>query len=313
MAESPEHQFLSESFLQVLDRFSALDLYGYREAERRRFDFAATIDRDWSRPLAGQTLWSHSRGLDKDIRILLSDQESEIKAFVARDNIRNRSRFAEAVQDFKAAGLGDDLFKLRPIWVPDRFDADDAEQRKTMRSVLEEEIVQDILFNVVFGRLTARDVELFLSSTGRIGLCLAVLVFTAEHTIGNIALPSTALGSSGSPIRERLLILHGAGFIAGPTGKPGYSVINSVTQKGRVFLDLLTQLKKELSQAALSPELSFVLEKVGCSPVRPQAGIGVPIGEEPNFLRLCQQMSAAESEFDIDLAEIRFSGFEGSN
>src|SRR3712207_2576857 len=136
MAESPEHRFLSESFLEILQEFSVLDLYGYREADRKRFDFAATVNRDWTRPLAGQTLWSHGDGVDKDIRMLLSDTESEIKAYVARHNVRNRAKFNEAIEDYKHTSLGRELFKLRTIWVPDGFDADDESARETMRASL---------------------------------------------------------------------------------------------------------------------------------------------------------------------------------
>ncbi len=62
MAESPEHEFLSTAFLDTLSEFANSRLYTYREASRRKFDFACDLIRDWTRPLVGQTLWKHTEG-----------------------------------------------------------------------------------------------------------------------------------------------------------------------------------------------------------------------------------------------------------
>ncbi len=128
-----------------------------------------------------------------------------------------------------------------------------------MAAFLRSAVVEDILFNVVFGRLTARDVQVFLSATGTVGLQLALLAFVAEHTMANIARPREALGISAGPIRERLLILQAAGFVGPPDGRPGFALINEVTPRGRVFLDLLRRLEVEAAKGAVSPELAYVL------------------------------------------------------
>ncbi|PXX53414.1 hypothetical protein DFR70_12725 [Nocardia tenerifensis] len=83
MTESVEHKFLSECVAQALSEMAKTRLYAYVEAERRKCDFACELDRDWSRPLVGQTLWSHIEGVDKDIRTILLNSEAEICVYVA--------------------------------------------------------------------------------------------------------------------------------------------------------------------------------------------------------------------------------------
>ncbi|MFI6213987.1 hypothetical protein ACIBCD_18510 [Nocardia brasiliensis] len=50
MADSVEHQFLSQRVVDVLSDLAKSRLYSYTEAERRKFDFACELQRDWSRP-----------------------------------------------------------------------------------------------------------------------------------------------------------------------------------------------------------------------------------------------------------------------
>lgn len=288
-----------------MEEFSALDLYGCAEADRRRFDFAVTLTRDWSRPLAGQTLWNHSAGVDKDIRMLMTDRESEIKAYVIRDNVKNHALLAEVIQDFKRTELGRDLFKLKTLWVPDGFDADDELQRATMRDVLRSSVVEDILFNVVFGRLSAQDVAVFLSASGTVGLTFALFLYIArEGMIGNIAEPKSALGVSAGPIRERLLVLQAAGFVGAPNGRPGVSLINELTAKGRVFLDVVARLSTELRSVSISEEFHYILEKLGCAPPSAAMPVETPLYLVPSFNRLTAQMQAVRLGWGLDPEQI---------
>src|SRR4051812_43655330 len=101
MAEAPEHQFLSSKFIEVLDAFSALELYGCTEADRRRFDFACVLHRDWNRPLVGQTLWKHTAGVDKDIRMMLTDTEADLWCYVLRDTVQHRALLHEVMNDYR--------------------------------------------------------------------------------------------------------------------------------------------------------------------------------------------------------------------
>jgi hypothetical protein len=91
MAEAPEHVFLSNKFLEVLQRFSKSELYSYTEAERKKFDFACNLTRDWNRLVVGQTLWKHTEGVDKDIRTMLTDSNADIWTYIVRHNVKNRA------------------------------------------------------------------------------------------------------------------------------------------------------------------------------------------------------------------------------
>jgi hypothetical protein len=124
MVESPEHKFLSETVLAILQEISTSRLYAYREADRRRFDFACDLATSWKRVVAGQTIWKHAEGIDKDIRILLADNESNVLVYVARSTVKNKSTLGEVISDFKRTSLGDRIPRLRVFWVPPEFDAD---------------------------------------------------------------------------------------------------------------------------------------------------------------------------------------------
>ena len=260
MAESPEHEFLKHSTRQILEDFSRLKIYGFTETERRKFDVSCLIERDWSRPLVGQVLWKHLEGVDKDVRILLADTDSEIKLLVARDSIKIRQRFEEVVSDFRRSGRFPDLFRLRSIWVPYDFDADDERQREMIGELVRAAIVQDILFNVVFGNLSEENVRFFLYTSGIPGLNLAILYIIATEGFFNISWLSKRLDVSTGPVREKLLLLHGAGFITTPPGSLAYRT----TLRGRVFLDILMRLVFELTKASLSEEMKYILTKLGC-------------------------------------------------
>lgn len=43
MAESVEHLFLKNQFIEILKDFSNLKLYGFKETERKKFDFACLL------------------------------------------------------------------------------------------------------------------------------------------------------------------------------------------------------------------------------------------------------------------------------
>jgi hypothetical protein len=163
MAEAPEHIFLSNKFLEVLQRFSKLELYSYTEAERKKFDFACNLFRDWNRLVVGQTLWRHTEGIDKDIRIMLTDSNADIWAYIVRDNMKNKATIQEVINDYRKTGYSDKLFKLKLFFIPEDFDADSEEARKIVGDALEEQVIDDLLFNVVFEKLSAQDIDFLLN------------------------------------------------------------------------------------------------------------------------------------------------------
>jgi hypothetical protein len=178
--------------------------------------------------------------------------------------LENHQLFEEAVGDFRRSAHGRELFKLKTIWLPGNFDADKEDHRVLMRTVIRDRIVNDILINVVFGNLSEEHIRFFLGSSGVPGLNLAILSVIANEGFVNIAALTKRLDISAGPIREKLPLIAGAGFIASPIGALRYEV----TLRGRVFLELLRRLFEELETDAMSEELIFVLERVGC-PVMP--------------------------------------------
>ncbi len=258
VAESAEHQFLSQCVTALLDQLSRTGLYAYVEAERRKFDFACELKRDWSRPLVGQTLWNHTSGVDKDLRTMLLDADAEICTYVARDTVRARRLLSEVIKDFRSAGTLIAPHRLRVFWVPHDFDADDESQRDLVTGLLREGVSRDILMNVVFGNLTAEDVRFFIRTTGSPGLHLALLhmMSTSQEQYLRIKDLADSLGASPGAIRERLLRLVGCGFIA---QSGGGATPAGATVRGRVFLDLCGELQYEVAAGQLSPETLQIL------------------------------------------------------
>lgn len=260
MSESPEHNFLKTEFLSVLNRFSALELYGYNETSRRLFDLSCTLKRDWHRPLIGQVLWGHEEGIEKDLRSLLHDDEADIKAYIARSSIKNRQAVDEILSSYRKHGDSAELFRLKVFWAPPDFDADEERQRKFVANWLTGEVISDILFNVAFGRISARAVDFFLDSSGAFGLNLAVLHRISTEGFLNIAQLAKRLSISPTSVREKLLLLKGASFISNERDEAYWRV----TESGRVFLDILARLAKEHAIGNYSDELMYVLGKLGC-------------------------------------------------
>lgn len=263
MAESAEHQFLSECVTGVLSQLSRTNLYAYVEAERRKFDFACELVRDWSRPLVGQTLWRHTAGVDKDLRTMLLDPDAEICAYVARDTVKARRLLSEVMKDFRSSGAPVAPHRLRVFWVPQDFDADDETQRQLVTELLGESVGRDILMNVVFGNLSAEDVRFFVRTSGLAGLHLALLYVISTTREPSLGTPhwrtrdlATQLGVSPGAVRERLLRLLGCGFLA---QFGGGATLTRTTLKGRVFLDLCGELHRQTSAGRMSAEMRQIL------------------------------------------------------
>jgi DNA-binding Lrp family transcriptional regulator len=260
MPESPEHSFLSQVFLQVLDEFSRLELYGYRETERRRFDFSCTLRRDWDRVLVGQTLWAHEKGIDKDLRTLLTQTDVHISAYVVKDTIKSRAAIDEVATDFKHSSHGEGLFKLKLFYVPADFDADDKGARAVVANLMKARVTKDILFNVVFGRLSGHDIRHMLDLPKRYSaLWLGVLYLVATKGPLDVSGLARRLQVSSATIQSRIALLEAAGFIwhLGP-----YLSVYLSTAKGRVFLDLLGRIWSEAACGVFSTELRYILAEL---------------------------------------------------
>lgn len=303
MPESAEHLFLKENFLKILNDFSHLDIYGYTETERKKFDLSCLLERDLSRILVGQTLWNHARGIEKDIRTLLLDEESEIKVYLAKNDIKHYVLFDEIINDYKKSDVGKQLFKLKTIWLPEKFDADNLEHQQSMCSLLKNAIVDDILFNIVFGHLAAIDVNIFLDVSGIPGLNLNILYEIGTNGFINYPdlLKRLDMRSTG-PIREKIIMLRSIGFLDRPRGASMYKI----SQKGKVFLDIVRRLDKELKTGdTVSEELGFILDKLGCSFV---TGIEIDddinIFSNNNYINLVRTVRNAKKNCKMDFENL---------
>jgi DNA-binding Lrp family transcriptional regulator len=243
---------------------------------------------------------------------MLLDPAAEICAYVAKDTVKGRRLVSEAMKDYRSGASDVAPHRLRIFWVPNDFDADDESQRQFVAELLRDAANRDILMNVVFGNLTAGDVRAFVRTSGHPGLHLAVLYLISvsqDSRIGTVDLANLLQVSSGA-VRERLLRLAGCGFLR---QFGGVVTPTEVTLKGRVFLDLCGQLKKQVSKQ-VSTEMLQILRlldmRYAPSAVRVSAeslqSAGPLLTEVPEMVtgRLLATIGAAVDRWGIDFDEI---------
>jgi hypothetical protein len=242
MAESPEHNFLSKTALTIMESAARSRLFGYTEGQRKRFDFSCDLKKDWSKVVAGQTLWKHGGdGIDKDLRTLLHEQDIAAAVYIARHESSNRARLAEVTQDY-AKTMRDSLSRLRVFWVPADFDADDESSRNAIREQLKEEITKDLLLHVALGGLTSEDVTRFASSR-RPSVPLKILSHVKKHGYRSNRHTAKALDIDLNALRletERLFVI---GFLESPSLQGGEY---RVTDSGHAMLDICSRLRAYL-------------------------------------------------------------------
>lgn len=266
MSESLEHKWLSNTFLEIIESFSHLDLYTYSETERRKLDFSCMLKRDLEKALVGQTLWKHDSGIDKDLRTLITASDSDIWAYIARDNSRNRAQFYEIIQDFRESKYKDDLFRLKIFWIQENFEAGNIESEKVVKFFLREQIVNDILLNIVFGKIHPEDIRFFLEYTGLPGLHFAILAEIARNGYRGDSDLGRRIGIPKSTLRPYYLKILGSGFIYEPDDYQKAGARALVSLKGRVFLKLAERISEEHLRANISSELAFIIQKLGLEP-----------------------------------------------
>jgi hypothetical protein len=253
MAESPEHGYISNAFLSALESLARSRLYGYTEANRKMFDLACGLERDWKRLLVGQTLWKHSEGISKDLLYLLTEDSASAVVYLARHTSRNQRDTYQLLDRMRRSELASRLHRVRVIWVPSDFDADDESKRAMLKDHLRDAVANDILLNVLFGRLSALDVRFFLASAGIPGLLLAALYVIAKEGFVNYPQLAQRLNVSASTLRPRVAALVTAGFL---WTLPAMSLYY-VSARGRVFLDICHELV--VAGDRLGPELAYIL------------------------------------------------------
>jgi hypothetical protein len=322
MADSTEHQFITEALDRSLNEFSETRLLGLREAERRKFDYGCIILRDFSRPLVSQVLWSHEEGIEKDLRTLLFDRESFLKIYFIRDKIRNRARIDEAIRSYAENAATKPLLRgLRIITVPEDFNADRLNDQHWMKRYIKERISADLLFGIVFGKLSASDVKNFSDHGGPLGLKLATLYMIAESGLYDMPTFQKQVGSKSS-LREVIAMLKGTGLIM----SPARSVQQVPTLKGRFLLDLARRIVFERRTAAdWSPETKLIMRHLQIDPPDIRAEVQTRAMRDNPVLDLLCTTHFATGQFGVDImrdvtfedpklySEFRFSYFTGQN
>ena len=243
MAQSTEHYFISCKLDEILKKYGATKLIGVLESDRKRFDYSCIMNRDYTRSLVSQVLWSHTEGIDKDIRTLLHEPEAMIKVYFVRDSIKHRLRIDEVITDYRRSdGLKSMLSGLKIIFLPEDFDADKEEEQNFIVEYLSKVICEDLLFGIVFGNLSQFDIDIFAEHTGPNGLKFAILDEITKN--GLIHTPSfkKRLGySTDGTIKVATTMLAATGLVK----RVPRSVVLLPTLKGRMLLDLTRRLLYE--------------------------------------------------------------------
>ncbi|HZI77681.1 MAG TPA: helix-turn-helix domain-containing protein, partial [Gemmatimonadales bacterium] len=136
----------------------------------------------------------------------------------------------------------------------------------TVRRHLQQGVVDDLLFNVVFGRLTPTGVRAILLGSGMPGLETAILHHIATFGFLNYRELRDRFGVSAGTLRDRVARLQMAGLLLQPSdGGQQYFA----GPAARAYLRICEQLYRlAASQLPLAPETEEVLRTLQIEPVR---------------------------------------------
>jgi len=311
---SAEHEFLVLQLDRSLKMIEGSALFGVVEAERKKFDYGCILQRDMSRPLVAQVLWSHQGGIDKDLRTLLHDPEALLKVYLVRSTTSHRMRIDEVIQSYRIdPSLRPKLAGLKLLPIPDNFDADDQKQQEWMAMYVAKKLIDDILFGVLFGRLNEWEFGVFVDHNGPLGLKLAILDEISTSGLESMPRFKEKISyKTDGPIREAIAMLSAAGFVR----RLPQSVVCLPTVKGRLMLDLTKRLLFERDRrAGWTPETLQILETLGIfdpplpmsQAVRPSVGVESLLTHSD----FCSTQFGRDLLADVDLAAPCFySSFE---
>jgi hypothetical protein len=243
LASSPEHDFLSATALDIMESASRSRLFGYTEGQRKLFDFSCDLKRDWSKVIAGQTLWQHGGdGIDKDLRTFLHEEDIHAAVYIARHESRHRTRLTEITQSTLKTPMRDRLSRLRVFWVPADFDAGNEKDRESIQNYLKEEITKDLLLQVTLGGLTPQDVTRF-SSARRPGLPITILSHVKKHGYPSHKSTAKILGVNIDALKQETERLFIIGFLESESLQGGRY---HVTDSGNAMLDICARDRKSV-------------------------------------------------------------------
>lgn len=256
MAESLEHLYLKMLFLKVLKGLSKTKMYGFTEIERGKYDIACVLGNCWERVLIGQIAWSNKGSLDKDIRQLTDSNDSEIWVLVVKDTLRNRRDFETIVHSFKQSNKP--MHKLKAFWIPPTFNVKKMADRIEIEKELKAEIVNDILFNIVFGGLTQHEFGFFYSSLkGKVGYHFEILSYINQKRFTTWGSISRDLNISIPAVKERIIPWQALGLLTEE---------GNLSLKCKTLLNVFSRFLKEY-QSKFSVEFLYILSKLGFNPI----------------------------------------------
>jgi hypothetical protein len=161
--------------------------------------------------------------------------------------------------------------------VPADFDADSFAARQLVRAQLQDDVVEDILFNVLFGRLSASRVRAIILGSGMVGLELAILHSIAVDGFVNFPQLRRKIDASPTVLRDRVQRLLMSGLLLQPRD---LGQMYHVGSAGRAFLRLCAQVYKlsfeDYSLSSGSADILRMLE------IEPDQDIRLNYGDFPN-------------------------------
>jgi hypothetical protein len=101
--------------------------------------------------------------------------------------------------------------------------------------------------SVVLGGISSQDIDRFTHWCNADGLALAALAEIDRSGFGNYAHLGKSVGVSASRAKERVIMLAAAGFIDTVQNPIEFGGIYQVSAKGRVLLDICSQLHSDQS------------------------------------------------------------------
>ena len=308
---SPEHDFLSDSALKIMESAARSGLFSYQEGSRKLFDFSCDLKKDWSKIVSGQTLWKHDRdGIDKDIRTLLTQRDVSAAVYIARHSTQNKRRLAEVTGSFRDTPMRERLSRLRVFWVPGDFDADNEDARDSTYENLREEMTKDLLMQVVLGGLTPQDVSRFAAS-GRPGYPLAILSHVKTQGYRSLSSTSKVLGFSTQILKEEVQRLFVIGFLESDSLQGG---IYRISDSGNAMLDICSRLHdylhEDLGEDNENKELEHICRLLGINYPSAPSGMSEPTTkvdiQNPTEL-LMQHVAQADKDGAINWPEPYFA------
>ncbi|WP_280297082.1 hypothetical protein [Nocardia abscessus] len=244
---------MTEVFIESARELSRSEVFGYAEADRGRFDFACVLTRDHSRNLIGQTLTHHAAGIDKDLGSLLHDLGGELPVYLYPHEARSEGRVQEFL--YNARGRLPDRVELLRLFRYPVFDADNDAERNAVANAIKSQVIDDLLLNVLFGRLSSSDIDFFLNGLGIPGLLMATLNEIAVNGFLNFPTLGKVLNSNPTTLRPRVSTLVAAGMLEQAARGSFYRA----TPRARVFLRICHLL---LRGAMIGAELAFILNRL---------------------------------------------------